>query len=303
MTKRRPAGTLFANVRYKFALYMSLVNFACIIVTFVTPYWLQSWPRLHTPIKRLGLWEFCVNGFTARLDPLMVSHFDCWWIFSPYLSRIITSLTPWWFIIIQVLMSIAIFIQCLMHFVFIFYWCYPISNVERRLRFLKFGAVCQGITFACLLPSIIIFGVEHKNPNWMPYPSLNWASWSYGVAVLSTFFSFFVLLAFESTWREAKRTLETAGYEFPMSAVLRKREKKALLDAQEKAAEATALEPLAQNAIDAGVPLSETPAKTSAIGTKPELEVSAGSAIRSRRDPRFGYPSGVATASVLSGKL
>ncbi|KAL7054890.1 hypothetical protein AAHC03_024381 [Spirometra sp. Aus1] len=200
-------------------------------------------------------------------------------------------------------MSIAIFIQCLMHFVFIFYWCYPISNVERRLRFLKFGAVCQGITFACLLPSIIIFGVEHKNPNWMPYPSLNWASWSYGVAVLSTFFSFFVLLAFESTWREAKRTLETAGYEFPMSAVLRKREKKALLDAQEKAAEATALEPLAQNAIDAGVPLSETPAKTSAIGTKPELEVSAGSAIRSRRDPRFGYPSGVATASVLSGKL
>ncbi|VDN11351.1 unnamed protein product [Dibothriocephalus latus] len=139
----------------------------------------------------------------------------------------------------------------------------------------------------------------------MPYPTLNWASWSYGIAVLSTFFSFFVLLAFESTWREAKRTLETAGYEFPMSAVLRKREKKALIQAQEKAAEVTALEPLVQDALQVGVPLSDMPVKTSAsvIGGKPESEVSVGSTIRSRRDPRLGYQPGVATASMLSGKL
>ncbi|KAH9280779.1 hypothetical protein ECG_07212 [Echinococcus granulosus] len=161
----------------------------------------NRWPRIHTPFRRLGLWEF------------------------------------WWFLLIQIFFSVALFTQAVLHFVFIFYWCYPIENIERRLRFLQFAAVCHGITF-------IIFGVEHKNPNWMPYPTLNWASWSYGLAVLSTFLSLFVMLAFAFTWRESKRTLETAGYEFPMSAVMKKREKQAILEQQKRQVTASGLEKL-----------------------------------------------------------
>ena len=97
---------------------------------------------------------------------------------------------------------------------------------------------------ACLLPSVIIFGVEHKNPDWMPYPTLNWASWSYGLAILSTFLSLFVMLAFSFTWRESKRTLETAGYEFPMSAIIKKSEKERILEEQEKNITAAGLEPI-----------------------------------------------------------
>eukprot|EP00108_Taenia_solium_P011173 TsM_000740700 transcript=TsM_000740700 gene=TsM_000740700 len=225
--KVRSPGTLFANVRYKFGIYFSLVNYVLIVTSFVSPYWLQRWPRIHTPFRRLGLWEFCLDGYIARLDPKMVSHFECWWIFSPYLSNIFTNLVPWWFLLIQIFFSIALFTQAVLHFVFIFYWCYPIENIERRLRFLQF---------------VVIFGVEHKNPNWMPYPTLNWASWSYGLAVLSTFLSLFVMLAFAFTWRESKRTLETAGYEFPMSAVMKQREKQAILEQQERQVTAAGLE-------------------------------------------------------------
>nr|CDS21872.1 hypothetical protein EgrG_000079400 [Echinococcus granulosus] len=235
--KVRSPGTLFANVRYKFGIYFSLINYILIVVSFVSPYWLQRWPRIHTPFRRLGLWEFCLDGYIARLDSKMVSHFECWWIFSPYLSKIFTNLVPWWFLLIQIFFSVALFTQAVLHFVFIFYWCYPIENIERRLRFLQFAAVCHGITF-------IIFGVEHKNPNWMPYPTLNWASWSYGLAVLSTFLSLFVMLAFAFTWRESKRTLETAGYEFPMSAVMKKREKQAILEQQKRQVTASGLEKL-----------------------------------------------------------
>nr|CUU99000.1 hypothetical transcript [Hymenolepis microstoma] len=78
----------------------------------------------------------------------------------------------------------------------------------------------------------------------MPYPTLNWASWSYGLAILATFCSLFVMLAFAFTWRESKRTLETAGYEFPMSAVMKKREKQAILEQQEKQVTAAGLEPI-----------------------------------------------------------
>nr|CDS32696.1 hypothetical protein HmN_000453000 [Hymenolepis microstoma] len=109
--------------------------------------------------------------------------------------------------------------------------------MERRLRFLEFAAVCHGIT-------LITFGFKHKDPDWMPYPTLNWASWSYGLAILATFCSLFVMLAFAFTWRESKRTLETAGYEFPMSAVMKKREKQAILEQQEKQVTAAGLEPI-----------------------------------------------------------
>lgn len=94
------------------------------------------------------------------------------------------------------------------------------------------------------LISVIIFGVKHKDPDWMPYPKLNWASWSYGLAILATFCSLFVMLAFAFAWRESKRTLETAGYEFPMSAVMKKREKQAILEEQEKQVTAVGLEPI-----------------------------------------------------------
>ncbi|KAM7543290.1 hypothetical protein Aperf_G00000005016 [Anoplocephala perfoliata] len=116
--------------------------------------------------------------------------------------------------------------------------------MEKRLRFLQFSAFCHGITFLSSLISVIIFGVNHRNPDWMPYPTLNWASWSYGLAVLSTFCSLSVTLAFAFTWGESKRTLETAGYEFPMSAVMKKREKQAILEEQEKKITAAGLEPI-----------------------------------------------------------
>ena len=80
----------------------------------------------------------------------------------------------------------------------------------------------------------------------MPYPTLNWASWSYGLAILATFLSLFVTLAFSFTWRESKRTLETKGYEFPMSAVIKKREKEIILEQQEKNISAAVLEPISR---------------------------------------------------------
>ncbi len=137
----------------------------------------------------------------------------------------------------------------------------------------------------CLLPSIIIFGVEHRDPNWMPYPTLNWASWSYGVAILATFLSLFVMLAFEFTWRESKRTLETAGYEFPMSAVLRKREKKAIIEEQAKQATAAALEPV-QRQVEMTTHRPMDDEKPSMLN-----EQSDSPAYRRYHDPRLGGAS------------
>lgn len=105
----------------------------------------------------------------------------------------------------------------------------------------------------------------------MPYPTLNWASWSYGLAILATFCSLFVMLAFAFTWRESKRTLETAGYEFPMSAVVKKREKQAILEQQEKQVTAAGLEPITRPI----EPFDEKPTAYVQAGLNPEEEENA----------------------------
>lgn len=140
---------------------------------------------------------------------------------------------------------------------------------------------------ACLLPSVIIFGVKFNDPNWMPYPTLNWVSWSYGLAVLTTFFSLFLTLAFESTWRESKRTLESAAQEFPLTAILRKSEKANILAQQKKLEIQARLEPVS------GV----TEEIRLLVGTSGSSEVTSqlyspdNTKVR-RRDPRFGAASG-----------
>ena len=44
--------------------------------------------------------------------------------------------------------------------------------------------------------AVILFGVGvHRDRYWMPYPDLNYLSWSYGLFTLSAFFSIFAIFA------------------------------------------------------------------------------------------------------------
>ncbi|KAL5105462.1 hypothetical protein TcWFU_004923 [Taenia crassiceps] len=101
----------------------------------------------------------------------MVSHFECWWVFSPYLSRIFTNLVP-----------------------------------------------CSAPL--CLYILLVLPDRKHRK-----------------AAAVSA-----IRCRLSRNNLESKRTLETAGYEFPMSAVMKKREKQAILEQQERQATAAGLE-------------------------------------------------------------
>ena len=85
---------LLSRKRRQFYVFISVFTLVCVILAFCTPYWLQSWPRIHTEFRRLGLWEFCMNGFVTRRDIKMRSFFGCWWLFAPYYDPIRDLLTP-----------------------------------------------------------------------------------------------------------------------------------------------------------------------------------------------------------------
>ena len=41
----------------------SFIGGVFLIVSFTSPYWLQSWDGTQSPFKRMGLWEFCFYRF------------------------------------------------------------------------------------------------------------------------------------------------------------------------------------------------------------------------------------------------
>ncbi|KAL3312764.1 hypothetical protein Ciccas_008642 [Cichlidogyrus casuarinus] len=209
--------SFFGYRRYAFCILISFLSFVCLFISFVTPYWIQSWPRIHTPIKRIGLWEYCLNGYKDRLDQSVVSYFDCWWILSPYVGKPYNYLVPFWFIIIQVLVTIAIIIQLATHILLIVHLLKGIRRIERRAYVLRFVAIFHGLTVACLFPSIVIFGANWDNPNWVPYPNLNWPSWSYGFAILSCILSVICVFMLIFIIQENDRRNEEAFMNFPMN--------------------------------------------------------------------------------------
>lgn len=80
--------------RVKAGFLLVGLSFVFNLIGFVSPYWLVSWSRIHTPFDHVGLWEFCLKGYVARSDPSMRSYFGCWWIFAPEFSPIQHILMP-----------------------------------------------------------------------------------------------------------------------------------------------------------------------------------------------------------------
>ncbi|KAK4467888.1 hypothetical protein MN116_008499 [Schistosoma mekongi] len=221
--KHRIKHSPFSECRYRTAYISTYAAFVFLLISFVTPYWLQSWPRLHTPFLRLGLWEFCVNGFVQRLDPNMVSYYGCWWILSPYLRNIFTDLVPFWFLIIQVMVTISLCLQIVAVVTLIAYMCKRIRHVERQSFFMSLITFCHSCSSILLFISVVIFGVNYQNEIWMPYPTLNWPSWSYGFAILAGFASLLSAISFGLFNKELRRDIQSLVLDFPMSTNVKTR--------------------------------------------------------------------------------
>ncbi|KAA3677779.1 uncharacterized protein DEA37_0011788 [Paragonimus westermani] len=202
-----------------FALSVNGLGFTSFVAGFVSPYWLQSYSRIHTPFSRLGLWEFCMNGFILRTDANMKSYFGCWWIYSPEYDGIRDFLAPWWFIIIQVFMSVSLLLYCLSIVSLLFYVFCELSNSKIRCV-ISMLVLVLNLVIACLVTvSVIIFGINQLNEDWMPYPFLNWPSSGYGFAILSGCLSFITVGYIGVQVSVDKRVHEEDAFNFPLVTI------------------------------------------------------------------------------------
>jgi len=177
----------------KSAIFLSCCAFVLMFVAFASPYWYQSWTRVHSSFGNIGLWHICLNGYIMPRDPVMKSYVGCWWIHSSEFDVVKDDLQPVWFRFIQAFCVFTLFGNLIGAALTI---CYQQRELREKLykkrprQFFINSAFMLGSAFLVFLIALV-FAEKSRDETWMPRPWMNYLSWSFGLCVLSGFFSAF----------------------------------------------------------------------------------------------------------------
>lgn len=171
-------------------------------MAFVSPYWIVSWPRVYSGFKRIGLWEACFAGLVLETDRSTKAYHGCWWILAPEFWEIRGWLMPGWFIFTQVAVTVCLVAQAVGFFINFLIWLKTGGRQKdgqyKKKESIKLLATSTWIT---IITSFLMVGVTitfavafAADKFWLPNPFFNYLSWSYGLAVVSTFLSILTLI-------------------------------------------------------------------------------------------------------------
>ncbi|ESO85354.1 hypothetical protein LOTGIDRAFT_221390 [Lottia gigantea] len=174
-----------------FGLIFTIVAFICLLVSFATPNWIESFTDRSREFVKMGLWEACFNDWTYYKDYLGKRYHGCWWIFSFEYRPVWSYLNPPWLLAIQVLLTIVFMMQMITILFVVFYFLH-VCPVAKEKNYVYATTGMNFVSGLVIAICTIIFGVKAEvDRQWLPHPDSNFLSWSFGFAVLSGFFSLF----------------------------------------------------------------------------------------------------------------
>lgn len=172
----------------------SIGSFFAMFLGFCSPYWFQSWRRVHSPMANVGLWHICLSGFIKPRDPNLQSYVGCWWIHSSFFSDVQEFIMPPWFracqalVVFELLCNLCSVILCV---------TYVVEKWRRKVygdRYVLIHIINAILLFASAFLVFIVslvFAEMSRQENYFPRPWMNYLSWSYGFNVISGFVSAF----------------------------------------------------------------------------------------------------------------
>lgn len=165
---------------------------ACVfmLISFSTSYWIERHEDGQKNFVSTGLWEVCYNGWKNPFITSMKIYRGCWWIFSDHLRPMREYILPSWFISVQVMISVTLLCQAL---VVIFLLSLLVRCCPHQMEsiLLMISSIMMFLCGLLIAISLIVFGVMSEDRQWMPRPDQNFLSWSFGICVMSGFFSLF----------------------------------------------------------------------------------------------------------------
>ncbi|CAG0916128.1 unnamed protein product [Notodromas monacha] len=197
---------------------LSFVAGLLLIMSFASPYWLQSWSDTNTSFKNMGLWEFCFDGFRYPKFQYDEKFTGCHYVFSEKYRIIREWLLPElkvvdmkddtvfrenvdfseifedrcseyfgrWLMVVQAFVSLALIpsfgAQILLSLVVT---RFPLFLMRQEWALIGLAAAMEAIVAPCLFLAVSIFGGMCYNRSWLLYPNFNFLSWSYAFCVFS----------------------------------------------------------------------------------------------------------------------
>lgn len=187
---------------YESTLICHSLATACLFVAYVSPYWIMSWPRVHNTFKKMGLWEVCFSGMILPFDPLQKSYHGCWWILAPEYTAIRNWIMPGWFAFTQVTATICVVAQVINIIILFILWLRT-GGRQKDGKYtnkdpLVLQQTCCFITsftaFLLAATAVVFVSCFFTDREWLPNPYLNYPSWSFGLFIMSAFFSVFAAI-------------------------------------------------------------------------------------------------------------
>ncbi|XP_064113228.1 uncharacterized protein LOC135219932 isoform X2 [Macrobrachium nipponense] len=157
------------------------------IISFTSPYWLQSYAYTYNDFSNMGLWEFCFNGFRYPKYQFDYKFMGCNYVFSEEYRIIWTWMLPAWFMSVQAFMTIALLASVTtLVTVSMILVRWPLQIVMRyEWHLTGFCFICQAITVVAIFFAVLVFGIMCWSRDWLLNPNFNYLSWSYAFAVIA----------------------------------------------------------------------------------------------------------------------
>ncbi|KAL7292760.1 uncharacterized protein LOC106651473 [Trichogramma pretiosum] len=183
-----------------------------LLVSFTSPYWIQSYEETFNNFKHMGLWEYCFENFRYPYYQFDKLFNNCHHIFSQEYFVLREWLLPGWLMVVQAMVTISLILSFSGQVILVLILIrFPLKMVLENEWFLStIVASCNSITSILLFLSVTVFGAQCWRRDFLMYPNFNYLSWSYGLAVISMMLhgigAIFLFLDAKSNYKRRKES-------------------------------------------------------------------------------------------------
>lgn len=195
-----------ATKRLLISSSLAFLSGLIILISFSSPYWLESYPETFQSFVRMGLWEFCFDDYRHPRYQRDHKFTGCHYLFGETFLLIREWLQPAWLMFVQAMMTLAFMCSLLsliaLAIILMRYF------LKYEWLFIATASALQGFTAGPIFLAICVFGARCQERSWLLNPLYNHISWAYAFAVIAFFISVAVtVLLFLETKasRERKR--------------------------------------------------------------------------------------------------
>ncbi|ALC48242.1 pck [Drosophila busckii] len=191
-----------------FGAIITFASFFVLMMSFCSPYWIESYEETRSNFKNMGIWQYCFKDY-VHPNQFHKKFTGCHNVFSHYYYVIRAFLLPGWLMAVQAFVTMAFiivfFVLAVLSMTIIRLPLKPVLQYEWLL--VRLSYIGTGIALFMFL-AVCIFGGCAYRRDWLMYPKFNVLGWSYALAVVS-----FMLLGLAALilHRESRQAYEARG--------------------------------------------------------------------------------------------